>query len=305
MFHSPQAPAAVVMVRPHHFTVNAQTAKDNSFQASDTGSSDIASKAYQEITVAAQTLRSQGVTVHLFEDEATETPDSVFPNNWFSTHAGGHIAIYPMKANNRRLERRFDIIEMLKSTYRVQEVIDYSGLEQDGLFLEGTGAMVLDHIDRVAYAVRSDRTDPVILERFATKFGFEPMVFDAFDDREVRVYHTNVLMCVGTDIAMIGTALIPDVERRNEIATRLQRSGRTLIELRHDQIEKFAGNALELQGSSGRILAMSTTALASLDGQQRQATEERTPIVTLDIPTIEMAGGSVRCTLAGIHLAPR
>jgi hypothetical protein len=305
MFHSPQAPAAVVMVRPRHFTVNAQTAKDNSFQAQCTDTKHLAQKAWQEISMAAQTLRSHGVTVHLFEDEGTETPDSVFPNNWFSTHAGGHIAIYPMKANNRRLERRFDIIEMLKSTYRVQEVVDYSGLEQDGLFLEGTGAMVLDHIDRVAYAVRSDRTDPVILERFATKFGFEPMVFDAFDANGVPVYHTNVLMCIGTDIAMIGTDLIPDVERCNELAARLQRSGRHIIELRHDQIGRFAGNALELQSKSGRILAMSTTALASLDPIQRQAIEERTPIVALDIPTIEMAGGSVRCTLAGIHLAPR
>ncbi|WP_313617987.1 citrulline utilization hydrolase CtlX [Agrobacterium sp.] len=305
MFHSPQAANAVVMVRPHHFTVNAETAKDNSFQVAAPGTTDIASKAFEEITTAAETLRNHGVTVHLFEDKGTETPDSVFPNNWFSTHAGGQIAIYPMKANNRRLERRYDIIEMLKSTYRVQEVIDYSGLEQDGLFLEGTGAMVLDHIDRVAYAVRSDRTDPVILERFATKFGFEPMVFDAFDANGVAVYHTNVLMCVGTDIAMIGTDLMPEVERCTEIATRLQRSGRTIIELRHDQIEKFAGNALELQGSSGRILAMSTTALASLDNDQRQMIEGRVKIVALDIPTIEMAGGSVRCTLASVHLSPR
>lgn len=106
-------------------------------------------------------LESHGVAVHLFEDESTRTPDSVFPNNWFSTHAGGHVAIYPMKAESRRLERRQDVIEMLKSRYRVQDIIDYSGLEPDGLFLEGTGAMVLDHIDRVAYAVRSDRTDPL------------------------------------------------------------------------------------------------------------------------------------------------
>lgn len=305
MFYSPQAPAAVVMVRPHHFTVNAETAKDNTFQAATVDTADIASKAYQEITAAAETLRSHGVTVHLFEDEGTETPDSVFPNNWFSTHAGGHIAIYPMKANNRRLERRFDVIEMLKSTYRVQEVIDYSGLEQDGLFLEGTGAMVLDHIDRVAYAVRSDRTDPVILERFATKFGFEPMVFDAFDASGVAVYHTNVLMCIAMDVALIGTDMIADPVRRGEIKTRLQQSGRTIIDLRQDQIGKFAGNALELQGNSGRILAMSTTALASLDPAQIKAIEERTQIVALDIPTIEMAGGSVRCTLAGVHLARR
>lgn len=136
---------------------------------------------HQEITGAAEALHSNGVTVHLFEDEGRSTPDSVFPDNWFSTHPGGDVAIYPMKAKNRRRERDVDVMEMLKSSYRVQEIIDYSGLEPDGLFLEGTGAMVLDHIDRVAYAARSDRTDPIALERFSTHFNFEPMVFDACD----------------------------------------------------------------------------------------------------------------------------
>jgi hypothetical protein len=156
--YSIQAPSAVVMVRPHHFTVNTETAIDNVFQSSPHATDDLSLAAYDEITRAADTLRSHGINVHLFEDTDTQTPDSVFPNNWFSTHAGGHVAIYPMKAACRRRERRSDIIELLKSHYRVQEVIDYSGLEPDGLFLEGTGAMVLDHIDRVAYAVRSDRT---------------------------------------------------------------------------------------------------------------------------------------------------
>lgn len=305
MRYSPQAPAAVVMVRPHNFTVNEQTADDNSFQTADIDLSDIAKEAYLEVTNAVETLRSHGVTVHLFDDLGTTTPDSVFPNNWFSTHAGGHVAIYPMRANNRRRERRFDIIEMLKSEYRVQQVVDYSGLEPDGLFLEGTGAMVLDHIDRVAYAVRSDRTDPVVLERFSTQFGFEPMVFDACDAQGVAIYHTNVLMCIGTDFAMIGAGMIPDVVRREEILARLHNSGRYVIELRDGQIGRFAGNALELQGHNGRLLAMSTTALASLEPSQRNAIEERVRIVALDIPSIEMAGGSVRCTLAGIHLSLR
>ncbi len=305
MRYSAQAPAAVVMIRPHNFTVNKQTADDNSFQVADIDLTGIAEKAYAEITSAAKTLRHHGVIVHMFEDEGTTTPDSVFPNNWFSTHAGGHVAIYPMRASNRRRERRFDIIEMLKSEYRVQQVIDYSGLEPDGLFLEGTGAMVLDHIDRVAYAVRSDRTNPVALERFATQFGFEPMVFDAYDAKGVAVYHTNVLMCIGTDFALIGTGMIHDIPRRKEILVRLHGSGREVIELRDDQIDRFAGNALELEGRNGRILAMSTTALASLDTSQREAIEECARIVPLDIPSIEMAGGSVRCTLAGIHLSPR
>ncbi|MEZ0016183.1 hypothetical protein ABIE76_000830 [Sinorhizobium fredii] len=229
--YSIQAPAAVVMVRPHHFTVNTETAADNRFQARWAAGEDLGTLAFAEITRAAETLRSHGVDVHLFEDMGSETPDSVFPNNWFSTHAGGHVAIYPMKAESRRRERRSDVVEMLKARYRVQEVIDYSGLEPDGLFLEGTGAMVLDHIDRVAYAVRSDRTDTIALERFSTHFNFEPMVFDARDGDGVPVYHTNVLMCVATDFAMIGLGMLTDPARRREIVARLERSGRRVIAL--------------------------------------------------------------------------
>jgi hypothetical protein len=209
------------------------------------------------------------------------------------------------KAVSRRRERRSDVIEMLKTRYRVQEVIDYSGLEPDGLFLEGTGAMVLDHIDRVAYAVRSDRTDPITLERFSTHFNYEPMVFDARDENGVCVYHTNVLMCIATDFAMIGLEMMTDPARRQEIITRLERSGRSIVALTNEQISRFAGNALELQGKDGRILALSTTALASLDRDQLAVIEESVKPVALDIPTIEKAGGSVRCTLAGIHLVQR
>lgn len=303
--YSAQAPSAVVMVRPHHFTVNTETAADNRFQLSTDAGDELASRAFDEITRAAETLESHGVTVHLFEDGGTATPDSVFPNNWFSTHAGGHVAIYPMKAPSRRRERRGDVIEMLKQRYRVQDVIDYSGLEPDGIFLEGTGAMVLDHIDRVAYAARSDRTDPIALERFCTHFNFEPMVFDARDADGVPIYHTNVLMCVATGFAMIGTGMITDARRRAEVVARLQRSGRDIVHLSNAQIANFAGNAIELQGTKSRILALSTTALAALGDEQRTAIEVNAKIVALDIPTIERAGGSVRCTLAGIHLTPR
>lgn len=303
--YSAQAPSAVVMVRPHHFTVNTETAADNRFQLSTDWSDELASRAFDEITLAAETLESHGVTVHLFEDSGTETPDSVFPNNWFSTHAGGHIAIYPMKVPSRRRERRSDVIEMLKQNYRVQDVIDYSGLEPDGIFLEGTGAMVLDHIDRVAYAARSDRTDPIALERFCTHFNFEPMVFDARNGDGVPIYHTNVLMCVATGFAVIGTGMITDARRRNEVVARLQRSGRGIVHLSNAQIDSFAGNAIELQGKESRILALSTTALAALGDDQRATIKADARIIALDIPTIERAGGSVRCTLAGIHLTPR
>jgi hypothetical protein len=243
--------------------------------------------------------------VHIFEDEGSETPDSVFPNNWFSTHAGGHIAIYPMLAPVRRKERRADVIDMLKARYRVQDVIDYSGLEPDGLFLEGTGAMVLDHIDRVAYAVKSKRTDPIALERFCTHFNYEPIVFRAADENDVPIYHTNVLMCIATSFVMIGLDMISNRARRHEIVKRFASSGREVIALDAAQIGNFAGNAIELQGAQQRILAISSRALAALRQDQIDVIEQSTQLLPLDIPTIELSGGSVRCTLAGIHLSPR
>ena len=157
--------------------------------------------ALAEMDALAEALRAAGVRVHVFDDEDHTRPDSVFPNNWLSTHAGGNVAVYPMYASNRRHERRADVLEMLKSEYRVQTIVDYSGLEPDGIFLEGTGAMVLDHVSRVAYTARSHRADTHVLERFCTDFGYEPMAFDAVDSDGVPVYHTNVIACIGTDVA--------------------------------------------------------------------------------------------------------
>jgi hypothetical protein len=256
------------------------------------------------VTAVAARLEEEGVKVHIFEDRGEkETPDSVFPNNWFSTHPGGHVAIYPMYNPSRRRERRYDIIEMLKAEYRVQDVIDYSCLEYDNLFLEGTGAMVLDHIDRVAYTARSNRADPIPLERFCTHFNFEPMAFDTADEQGRAIYHTNVLMCIATDFAMVGFDIIRDPNRREEIRARLADMGRRVIALDSRQIGEFAGNAIELSAGSRRILAISTRAAASLSAEQRAFIEESAKIVELPVPTIELAGGSIRCMMAGIHLS--
>jgi hypothetical protein len=296
------------MVRPHHFSPNPQTAADNAFQRSPAGQAPdaVARAVYREVSEVVATLQDHGVRVHLFEDEVPgRTPDAVFPNNWFSTHAGGHIALYPMYSPNRRLERRQDVIERLKAEYRVQDVIDYSGLEPDGLFLEGTGAMVLDHVARIAYTARSNRAHAIALERFATHFNYEPMAFDALDATGQAVYHTNVLMCVASSFALVGLELIPDAGRRAEVRQRLEESGRTVIALSAAQIGEFAGNALELTGRDGRLLALSARALASLLPEQIQTIERGAQLLPLDVPTIELAGGSVRCMLAGVHLARR
>ncbi|WP_120499816.1 citrulline utilization hydrolase CtlX [Roseovarius sp. EL26] len=301
-----QAPSSVVMIRPDQFHPNPQTAGDNVFQTElDTDAVTIAARAQSEFDQAVETLREAGIEVHVFQDHGADTPDSVFPNNWFSTHAGGSIAIYPMYAQNRRRERRADVIELLKRDYRVQEVIDYSGLEPDGLYLEGTGAMVIDHLTRVAYVARSHRADPILLERFCTQFGYEPVVFDAVDQNGVPVYHTNVLMAIGTKIVMISLEMIPDTNRRAEIARRLREPDREIIDLTPAQIHAFAGNAIELSSPEGRVLALSQCAFDALTTNQINQLERSVRLLHLSIPTLESAGGSVRCMLAGIHLSKR
>ncbi len=301
---SAQAPSSVFMIRPHAFLPNPQTAADNGFQRGTAIEVD-ADRALSEADGLIALLRANGVRVHTFDDLGTDTPDSVFPNNWCSTHAGGHVVIYPMFAENRRRERRWDVVEMLKRAYRVQDVIDYSGLEPDGVFLEGTGAMVLDHLQRIAYVCRSNRADPVALERFATQLNFEPIAFDATDAFGAAIYHTNVLMCVATEFALVGLDCIADTARRAEVRARLVESGRDVIALTQAQIAEFCGNAMELTGADGRLLVMSTRARAALKDDQVEVIERSARILTADVTTIEMAGGSVRCMIAGIHLSPR
>lgn len=304
---SVQAPSSVVLIRPHRFTPNPETAADNAFQATGEHlhADALAESAYAEVTRLAHALEAAGITVHLFEDQDPTRPDSVFPNNWLSTHAGGHVAVFPMYVPSRRRERRPDIVDFLKSRYRVQDVIDYSGLEPDGVFLEGTGAMVLDHQDRVAYVARSHRADPVALERFCTNFGYEPMLFDATDPEGTPIYHTNVMMCVATDFALVALDLIRSEVRRRQVVERLASSGRAVVDLTPHQIKEFAGNAIELQGRDGRVLVLSGRAYRSLTGDQKDIIHRSCTLLPVDVPTIELAGGSVRCMIAGIHLSRR
>ncbi len=310
---SAQAPSAVILVRAERFVPNQATAADNAFQAAvpDGQPDEVTSaRALAEMDAVADALRDAGVRVHVFADGDHTRPDSVFPNNWLSTHAGGSVAVYPMYASNRRHERRADVLEMLKSSYRVQTIVDYSGLEPDGIFLEGTGAMVLDHMSRVAYAAISHRADTHVLERFCTDFGYEPMAFDAVDSLGVPVYHTNVIACIGTDVAMIALDMISDEARRAEVRERLTVNGRTIVELTEVQVREFAGNAVELcgrtpDGARTYVMAMSSRARRSLRPDQVAVIERSCTIVDIDIPTIELAGGSVRCMIAGVHLDPR
>ncbi len=302
-----QAPSSVVMVRPWKFYSNPETAGDNAFQKNNESSiPEISLKAREEFDEAVEILKTNGINVHVFDDFGEkETPDSVFPNNWFSTHSGGHIAVYPMLTPSRRRERRSDIIEMLKSEYRVQDVIDFSGLEWDNLFLEGTGAMVLDNINRVAYTAKSNRSSEIILERFCSIFKYEPMAFDTADENGNSIYHTNVMMCVGSKYALVCLDMIVDEKRREEVKNRLEESEINVIDLSFDQVNNFAGNALELTGNGQTILVMSQRAKDALREDQIKQIEKEAKILPLRVPTIELAGGSVRCMIAGVHLSRR
>jgi hypothetical protein len=248
-------------------------------------------------------LRGAGVSVHVVEDTATpEKPDAVFPNNWLSTHHDGRVALYPMYSAVRRLERRHDVIDELRKTYRVTDVIDYSACENDERCLEGTGSLVLDHVHKLAYASLSHRTHPQVLEQFCAGFGYEPVKFRSVSEDGRPVYHTNVVMCVASEFALIGSEMIPDEAERTGVQNLLEATGKEVIELASGQISEFAGNAIELHNATEKLLVVSARAVAALTSDQRTRIEHYARLLPLTLPTIELAGGSARCMIATIHL---
>jgi len=300
-----QSANAVVMVRPFRFYPNPETAADNAFQreigSNDAGS--ISKAAQNEFDQAVELLRGAGVTVHVFEDTASpEKPDAVFPNNWFSTHPDGRVALYPMYSPTRRQERRRDVIDELGKIYRISALVDYSSYEQRGLHLEGTGSLVLDYVNRIAYVSLSKRSDRELVERFCADFNFEPVLFESVGDDGRPIYHTNVVMCVGSEFALVGLEMISDSTQRKIVRSRLESSGKKLVELDRVQIANFAGNALELRNDSEKLLVLSKRAADALSTEQRNEIERHARLLPLALPTIELAGGSARCMLAAIHL---
>jgi len=301
-----QAPVHVLLVRPHHFRPNPLTAVDNAFQHPPVGGPGlVAALARAEVDALAETLAGAGVGVRVVEDEGTATPDSIFPNNWFSTHADGTVVLYPMCAPNRRAERRADVIEDLRERFTVRRLLDLSAHEREGRFLEGTGAMVIDHLGGVAYACRSRRLDSGLFALACQELGLRPLLVEASDAQGMPVYHTNVLMSVGTEVALVGSSMIRDPVDRARLLSALSESGRDVVELTEEQVRGFAGNSLEVAGRSGRVLVMSRRAERLLTPAQRRRIEASCPILSVPAPTIEAAGGSVRCMIAGIHLPLR
>ena len=234
------------MIRPSRFYPNPETALDNAFQQEvEADSSDtLTARARAEFDEAVRTLSAAAVKVHVFDDTlAPEKPDAVFPNNWFSTHHDGRIALYPMYTPSRRAERRHDLIASLQQHYRVSGIVDYSPYEERGLYLEGTGSLVLDHENRIAYVSLSRRADRELLEKFCADFDYEPVTFQSSSDDGRPIYHTNVMLCVGTQFVLVGLEMIDDPAQRETVRSRLAATGKTVISLDRDQIANFAGNA--------------------------------------------------------------
>ena len=303
-----QLASTVLMIRPVRFESNPQTAESNRFQGRTDASVEEQQRAARaEFDGLVSALRDGGIEVLVFDDmPEPHTPDSIFPNNWVSFHADGRVVLYPMEAANRRLERRPDIIERLGDDhgFAVSEVVDLSAHENDGQYVEGTGSMVLDRIGHVAYACLSSRTHHGPLGDFAQRLNYEVVSFDAVDRDGIPIYHTNVLMNVGEELAVICDAAIPRDEQRAAVLQRLRDSGREIISLDFDQLDAFAGNMLELRNANGdRVVAMSQQAFDSLNDEQRRVLQDNGGILNAPIDTIEAsAGGSVRCMLAEVHL---
>lgn len=303
-----QLTSAVMMIRPVRFLRNPKTAESNAFQEqTDASPERQQAEALLEFDALVEALRNAGIEVIVFEDTPEpHTPDSVFPNNWVTTHADGRVVLYPMEASNRRTERRLDVIERLGSDYgyQVSDVIDLSSHEDHDCFLEGTGSMVLDRVNRVAYACLSSRTQLHALGDFAQRMDYEVFAFDAVDRNGIPIYHTNVFMTVGDGLAVLCDAAIPNEEQRRAVLARLKDSGHEIIRLSFEQLESFAGNMLQLRAADGaRVMAMSEQARKSLTDEQLQRLENNGRIVASPIDRIEWsAGGSVRCMLAELHL---
>jgi hypothetical protein len=302
-----QSANAVVMIRPDRFYPNPETALDNAFQGvvADPPQA-LWVRAQAEFDRAVDALSAAGVSVHVFADTPLpEKPDAVFPNNWFSTHHDGRIALYPMYTASRRAERRLDLIDRLRERYCVTDVVDYSPYEKRGLFLEGTGSLVLDHVHRIAYVSLSRRTDREPLEQFCADFQYEPLTFESTGDDGRPIYHTNVMLCVGSQFALVGLDLIEDPTQRDALRARLESTGKTIVPLDRNQVANFAGNALELHSRHGKLLVLSTRAAQHLTAAQRATVEQFARLVPLALSTIELAGGSARCMMATIHLPAR
>lgn len=314
-----QSANTVMMVRPLRFTANPLTASSNAFQINTVAlepdnttpdvvgyRTDVLAAAQAEFDALVEKLEASGVRVlQLADSTEPEKPDSVFPNNWVTTHADGSVVLYPMLAKNRRSERRPELISQLSidSGFAVESIIDFSPYELQDRMLEGTGSMILDRVNQIVYACRSPRTHPEVLDEFCLRFDYRPVLFDSVDRNDIAIYHTNVMMALGTHFAVVCTQSVRDDAERAELLSSLADTGHEIIDIDYTQLENFAGNMLELSNGNELLVAMSQRASDSLTDTQRQALSKHARIISSPINTIEdYGGGSVRCMLAEIFL---
>ena len=302
---------SVLMIRPVAFRMNEQTAVNNYYQKvlENTTPATVNAKAQLEFDAFVEKLRSVGVNVVVVEDTLEpNTPDSIFPNNWISFHDNGDVVLYPMFAENRRQERREDILDMLEEKgFKIENIIDYTSAEEDNIFLEGTGSMILDRENEKVYAALSPRADEELIIEFCEEFFSDPVIFEAYQDTpdgRKLIYHTNVMMCVADEFAVICADCIDDKQERKIVLDHLKKSGKEVIYITEDQVNNFAGNMLQVLGADDKkFLVMSTQAYNSLNKGQINSIEKHCEILHSSLDTIEACGGgSARCMLAEIFL---
>jgi len=306
-----QTTNTIVMIRPVSFRMNEQTAVNNYYQKvlDDVSSDTIQEKALAEFDAFVLKLRAQGVEVIVIDDTKTpDTPDSIFPNNWISFHENGTVGLYPMFAENRRLERREDVLEILEEKgFEIENVIDYTSAEDEKVFLEGTGSLLLDRVNRKAYCAISPRADEELFIEFCEDFEFTPVPFESnqtVDEKRLAIYHTNVMMCLGEKFAVICLDSIDDKKERKMVKMHLKEDGKELIVITEEQVNNFAGNMLQVQGKDGEeLLVMSNAAYSCLTKHQIVILEKHCRIVSSSLDVIEACGGgSARCMMAEVFL---
>lgn len=300
----------ILMVRPVHFRMNEQTAVNNYYQKviDNVSPATLLKNAQDEFDNFVQKLESVGIHVIVVDDhKETDTPDALFPNNWISFHHNGTVALYPMFAENRRTERREDILDLLEEKgFVIDQVMDYSSAEEEGFFLEGTGSLVLDRVNRKAYCALSPRADEELLIEFCEDFEYTPIVFTAnqtVGGARLPIYHTNVMMCIGEHLAVICLDSIDDKKERKNVAKQLKKDKKEIIDITEKQLVHFAGNMLQLQGADDKYLVMSNAAYQSLTPVQIRQIEKHSTILSSSLDIIEACGGgSARCMMAEVFL---
>ena len=306
-----QTTDTVLMIRPVSFRMNEQTAVNNYYQKKidNTLPGAINAKAQKEFDVFVEKLRSFGIYVIVFSDtKEFDTPDAIFPNNWVSFHKEGTVAIYPMFAENRRLERREDVLEALeKEDFLIENIVDYTSAEEAAVFLEGTGSMVLDRVNKKAYCALSARADEELFIEFCEDFEYMPVLFTAnqtIDGVRKAIYHTNVMLCVAETFAIICLSAIDDKTERKNVLKHLKATGKKVIDITEEQVARFAGNLLQVNSKNEeRFLIMSETAFESLTQSQKSQISNHCQIISSPLETIETCGGgSARCMMAEVFL---